>query len=246
MATPYLNVTQVTAGQNNKEITLNDADFAIEQATQRALVVDMSGGNVTLTVNNFTRNGLFRAQGLTDNRTLTIPTNMGAGANTGRRLFLVNNESDYRLTVTCTGGTGYTIPARINALCYLDGTNIEGIIAGQATQRRHDVSFFFPGELLPENTMVRYVVATNFRWEVGLGGSQGEAVFAPDGGDVEFIIYKNGFVIGAMTFANGVTTATFDHPTATDFAPGDILEIATPDDTFDIASVAVTIVGFLQ
>ncbi len=123
MASSFLNVTPVSAGQNNKEITINDADLAIEFATQAVLSVDMSGGNVTLTVDQFTRNAVFTFTGTTADRDLIIPSDVGGGANTARRVFYVKNSSGFIVTVKVSGQAGVPVTAGASGVLSLDGTD---------------------------------------------------------------------------------------------------------------------------
>lgn len=127
MSTPYLNVTPVTAGQNNKEITINDADLALEHATQAVLSVDMSAGDVTLTVDEFTRNGVFILAGATVARDCIVPSDVGAGANTARRVFNVKNTSSFSVTVKVSGQSGVEVSGGYSGVLMLDGTDASSV-----------------------------------------------------------------------------------------------------------------------
>jgi hypothetical protein len=108
--TPFLGVTEVAPNQSGKEVAINTAIRALESAQNAALAVDMAAGDVTLSVNQFTRNFIFKVTGLTAARTLRIPAQVnGVNAN---RIFAVRNSSNYPITVQVTGapGTFVTIP----------------------------------------------------------------------------------------------------------------------------------------
>jgi transcriptional regulator GlxA family with amidase domain len=58
--TPLLGITELTPNQTGKETTVNDAIVALEAAGNATLAVSMAAGDVTLSVNQFTRSFLFR------------------------------------------------------------------------------------------------------------------------------------------------------------------------------------------
>lgn len=106
--TLYLNLPQVSASQNQKEVTINDAIAAMEAALNASLVVSFAGGNTqTLTGTQATRNIVFRAQGATGACILNFPTTVNS--NPFNRLFSVSNESGYGLTVQFPTGGGTTV-----------------------------------------------------------------------------------------------------------------------------------------
>ena len=76
MPSPNLAVTHVAAAQNQKEVTINDAVDALDNAMNRALSVAMGDANLTLTSAQANRNGLIVLIGtLTAARVLTLPAN---------------------------------------------------------------------------------------------------------------------------------------------------------------------------
>ena len=76
MPSPNLAVTHVAAAQNQKEVTINDAVDALDNAMNQALSVAMADANLTLTGTQANRNGLIILTGtLTASRTLTLPAN---------------------------------------------------------------------------------------------------------------------------------------------------------------------------
>src|SRR5207248_2437159 len=107
--------------QTGKEATINTAIIALEAATNGTLAVDMSAGDVTLSVSQFTSAYIFNTTGLTAARSLKIPALIN-GVNT-QRVFCVQNPSAYLATVLVTGGAGtsVSIPAGENRLVSVDG-----------------------------------------------------------------------------------------------------------------------------
>lgn len=122
--TPLLNIPQVSASQNNKETTINDAFVIFEGSTNASLTVDMTAGDVALTTFQFTRYGRFKVENLPAAQKLTIPLDVGGGANTAQRIFAVFNDSSYELTVGgATGATVAVSPGK-GALLASDGTDV--------------------------------------------------------------------------------------------------------------------------
>jgi hypothetical protein len=76
MPSPNLAVTHVAAAQNQKEVTINDAVDALDNAMNRTLSLAMADADVTLTSTQANRNGLVVLTGtLTAARVLTLPAN---------------------------------------------------------------------------------------------------------------------------------------------------------------------------
>lgn len=106
--TPILAIEQVSASQNQKEVTINDAIEALENATNRKLAVSFaSSATVTLSDSQITRNFLFEATGATAAATLRVPNTVN-GSNLNR-IFAVRNASGQSLTVKFVSGVGTTV-----------------------------------------------------------------------------------------------------------------------------------------
>jgi hypothetical protein len=119
--TPLLGITELAPNQTGKEATINTAILALEAATNGTLAVDMSAGDVTLSVSQFMSAFIFNATGLTAARALKVPALVN-GSNT-QRVFCVQNPSGFLTTVAVVGGAGATvsIPAGENRLLSVDG-----------------------------------------------------------------------------------------------------------------------------
>jgi hypothetical protein len=95
--TPNLAVGHIAAAQNQKEVTANAAFDALDNAGNRVLDVDVSAGNVTLTSDQFRRNGRLRAISATvAGRTITLPSGI-------QRTFLASVSS------TSTAGVRFVL-----------------------------------------------------------------------------------------------------------------------------------------
>ena len=117
MTTPILKIPEAADGQVNQYLVLNEGLRALESAGNNFYVVDMSAGNVTLTDVSpgfvFSRNFLFKSDGNSVARTLTIPAS--------KRLFSVQNGGSAALTVKL-GTAEVSVPAGGAFLFYCDGT----------------------------------------------------------------------------------------------------------------------------
>lgn len=112
-----LQLPLVAPNQNQKEVTINDQAMALDAAFSESLAVDMTGGDVTLSVGAFTRNFLFQCSGATDAKTLTIPANV-------KRLFAVQNGNTDMLTVKVAGGGSVSVLDGNIALLMSDGAAV--------------------------------------------------------------------------------------------------------------------------
>lgn len=112
-STPILNITEVAPTQNNKETTINTAIVILEQAANASLEVSMSGGGVTLTQDQFTRNVLFICSG-GSTETLTVRDTP--------RQFTIQNDNSGDLTVKPLGAIPtISIPPGKIVTCSTDG-----------------------------------------------------------------------------------------------------------------------------
>jgi hypothetical protein len=246
MASPYLNITAVASGQNNKETTINDADIALERATNDILEVNMSAGNVTLTVAQFTRHMVFRATAMPGNRQLTVPNNVGAGVSTAKRVFAVihDTDGDYDLTITtgAGGGTNVVLKKGMRALISSDGTHLR-LVTVAGGDSGISIAAYIPGTVPSSTTMLRYTAATDFTLPAGLVGSFGSLVIGPDGGSVSFDLRLNNVSFGSMDFADGNDQATFSLASDRVVAPGDVISVNSPTDIYDAADLSFTFLG---
>ncbi|USM11578.1 tail fiber [Citromicrobium phage vB_CbaS-RXM] len=124
--TPLLGITQVSASQSSKEVTINDAILALENATNAKRDVSFaSATTVTLTATEATRSFIYIAKSATAASTLNIPNQINGTDFT--RLFAVRNESGQGLTVKFTTGAGASVVipnGQTRLLAALEGTNI--------------------------------------------------------------------------------------------------------------------------
>jgi hypothetical protein len=116
-----LNLSQVAAAQNQKEVTINDQDGQIDAAITEQFDADVSAGNVTLTAEQYRRAVWIKATGAaTSGRTVTLQAikRFVAIAN-----FSTGDSVDFVLgsaTITLAAATSATAPTA--AVVYTDGT----------------------------------------------------------------------------------------------------------------------------
>lgn len=115
--TPILQITEVSASQNQKEVTINDGLVGIENATQANLAVSLATGNAaTLSLTQFVDSFAFQCSGQTASAILTVPLS--------KRFFLVENlDPTHQVTVQGTSGTTVIVPGAATTLIFCDGTN---------------------------------------------------------------------------------------------------------------------------
>lgn len=125
---PILNLPQVAANQNQKETTINTALAILEAASNDSLAVSASGGNVTLTEDQWTKYFMFKVQGHAVPRIL--------GVKDRPRFFIVANEGSGAVTVTPGGSIGAAAevaPGKIVLLATDGDGNIRAVSSGVGT-----------------------------------------------------------------------------------------------------------------
>jgi len=266
-----LNLTAVAAGQNSKEVTINDADAAIESALTDTLSLDLSAGNVTVTALQYRRNIGFTTTGNAISRDLTLQTI--------KRTVWVRNSGSATLNIK-VGSTTLTLAAAGFMLIYTDGTtnglakiDLVGSIslaftsltdvpanytsASRKTVRVNaaanalefvDTSYtlaFYQEAVMTNAQMVyKFIATVAFTLPQNLTGSQAKSEVASVG-NVHFDIFKNGSDVGDIVF-NTSSTGTFTLSADQSFAAGDILTIKGPATAdANLAGVGVSLKGYL-
>ncbi len=214
--TPILAIPQIAEGQSSAYLVANAGITALEEAENRQLAVDMSGGDVTLTETQFLRNVLFRCSGQVDDDNLTIPDEITVDGSpvTPQRKFLVRNDSDtYSVTVT-DGTLTFEIPTESTALLIYDGTNLDGIVAADDASALTALT----------DTPANYTGSGGFFIRV-----------KDDESGVEFVTIKAQELGVDVTDSANYTTLNFDDTVFGASASGGVLTI-----DFDPAQISVT------
>jgi hypothetical protein len=120
---PNLDLDQVAANQNQKEVTINTALDQLDGALTEQLTLDLSAAGVTLTAVQWTRNWLFLLSGHTVARTVTIPAT--------KRPAIFKNTGTAPVTIQVdAGGGSLVIAADQTVLAYCDGVNLTSVGGG--------------------------------------------------------------------------------------------------------------------
>lgn len=237
MTTPILGITELLQSQSNKEVTINNALRALENATQK-LRSAVATAPTNLSATNYTGFFYHRFTGTPGAWTLNLPAT--------ERAIYVENQTDGLCTVQVTGGAGneVEIEAGEGRLLYIDGTDVYEIGGGGgAGGSEHLISTFFAGEGVDESAELVYVFTRSVNFPTDLVGSQGYADTVHTGSfDVAITLQKNGSPFGTVEFFTSVTDAHFN-ATATSFVAGDRLTLVCPAAFESLAGIALTLVG---
>jgi hypothetical protein len=120
---PILHIPQVAANQINKEVTLNSAIAILERSLNDKVIVDMTAGDVTLNITDYTRFMIAFCSGHTVARVLTVPAS--------KRFFMVKNSGTGVVTVDCGGVTQDVDPGSYDGFIN-DGTDIHKLFDSAA------------------------------------------------------------------------------------------------------------------
>lgn len=238
-----LALTQMTAGQTNKEVTNNDGNGEIDAAVTEVLEVSVASGNVTLTNAEYRRNQFFRVVGATGSpdlaRIVTLPA-------IKRLTCWRASPANTRPVTLSYGSPAQTIvvyPGQ-NAIVYTDGT-ATGLY--QVTNEVYDFGFGVIGapsstQLVLGRTLIprAITIPANFSGSYGYVGTNPSAQFVID-------VRHEGVSVGTISIAtNGTFTFSTSGNTPISVAASDIIEfvkLASPDIT--IQDIVVGIAAYL-
>lgn len=135
--TTNLDINHVQEGQNQKEVTANEAFDILDGALAGLVSVDLAGesGDVTPDADSLIRTMVIKTSGAMSGAVnLIVPDN--------RKVYMVlNNATGYDVTVKTAAGTGITLSSTEARFLYCDGTNVVAISAlgstgaAQATEK---------------------------------------------------------------------------------------------------------------
>ena len=232
MTSPNLAIPHVAAAQNQKEVTINAAVDALDNATNREVVITYADTDVTLTADQARRNAVIRCTGsVTANRKLILPS--------GRRVLCVLNRvsGNRSLEVGYATGDRAWVPPEAAVWVQGDGNNVFAIGAA------FEVAFFVAGKPDNDELVGTYVFARRVVIPAGAPGARGYAEVAATAAAL-FALQRNAFNIGNVSFAAAAHVPTFSIGMDTVFEPGDRLTVRAPtvaDAT--LADIAFTLRG---
>lgn len=112
-----LNLPQVTAGQNQKNVTINDMGEKLDLAMTSEIILDFTSGNITLTDAQFRENFSFSCDNVVAARDLTLPGTLI------KRFFIIFVQIDETFDVSVKrGSTTIVVTPGERRLLYADGT----------------------------------------------------------------------------------------------------------------------------
>lgn len=232
-----LALSQVTAAQNQKEVTINDAFSQLDVALTDKLDVDFTAGNVSLTNLEFRRNIIFFATNMASGRTLTVPAI--------KRLFAVQNPHATHDLDVIRGSTTITVPAETAAVLYSDGTT-NGLITVSAPPAA-EASLYDFGMLAfatptTDAVLQKIVMSRAITVPGNFAGARGNVDVDPTATfDIDFTV--NGASAGTISISTA-GAFTFTTPAGAPIAlvAGNVVRFVAPttvDDT--VTGIAITI-----
>lgn len=232
MTTPNLVITHVAASQNQKEVTINAALDALDNAANREVAITYADADITLTSDQARRNAVIRCTGsMTARRRLTLPA--------GRRILCVENRTSggHSIEVGYASGQRAWVPPQSSVWVQGDATDVLPIGAGI------EIGFFVAGDPGDDELVSVFVASRRFIVGAGAPGARGYAETAPTAA-ASFQILRNGTAVGSASFAASANVASFSWASDATFEPGDRLQIRAPSpkDTA-LADISITLRG---
>lgn len=262
--TPILGITEVAQSQSSKEVTINNATLALEQAMNQALTTAVTG-TTNMSNANAAQNMVFKFTGTAGAQTVNFPAR--------KRFMWINNATNGVLSVRVTGAVGaaVAIAAGTAGFLYTDGTdffsmansvtavaasavtytpasplastNVDAALDELAGFLALDPAFFLVGDGTDENRRVTYVVTRAFSLPASLTGSATYAETVGVTSPTDFDVQKNNSSIGTISFAAASHTATFTFASGVSFAAGDRLALVAPAALHSLAGISITLKG---
>lgn len=244
--TDNLNITQVADNQTQKELTINTAINALDNAQNRTLAVVLVANASTLTQALFTRNFRFKLSqvaGLTGTGTFTVPLS--------HRAFVVSNaDASFSINVKGATGAAVNVAANTTVIVFCDGTDCLGVTIPGVTYanlpvevQNVPIAYPFSGKPLASQ-IVCVPIAQSLTMPVDFTGGIGYSDTNASASAVFTLSYLRGGVpttIGTVTFTSAGSGGTFSTQAAVNLLTGDILKLTAPasqDGT--LANVGIT------
>lgn len=240
MATPNLAIPAISSSQSQKEVTSNEADDWLDEATQDTIdIVTTAGGTIPLTTDEFRKNFLIRLTGTPAGAfNIDVPD--------GKRTFAIENVSGKTATIdTVTGGATVVVADGAVVEISSKGTDLVQRTAPFTGDPGFEATTFVNAQPVAGDLVFKQVFTRAFDLPSGLTGSEAHGETAANL-QADFDILKNGVSVGTIRFAASGTVATFIMSSATSFGIGDRLEITapSPQDT-TLADIAISLMGTL-
>lgn len=174
--TGNLHLSQVIAGQNNKETTINDADAQLELFLTAAFSKDLTGLTSPYALTTGSPNfEAYRSYVYTLTGTLTGTFVIQVPVDKRPYKFINATSGGHIVTVKTVSGTGIDIAAGTNAALYCDGTNVVDDVGAPPSVGLAPAGGS-TAEVLTKNSGTDY----DYSWAAptGGGGGSGSGVFS--------------------------------------------------------------------
>lgn len=237
MSTPNLGIPLPTESQAQKTLTIANALDALDEATQGAGAIAITGNRV-VTLEEFRSGFSLELTG-----TPGAPFDLEVPLN--KRFFRVENGADDTATVKTSGaGTTVDLQASESRLLYCDGLNISS--EGGAVGTAYDMPVMFGGTPLTVEVLGRFKIPRVVNWLANLAGSVGSVETNPTA-VFDIDVRDDGASIGTISISTGgVFTFTTSGGTAKVLAAGSKVEFVAPVSTDGtVADITFSILGNL-
>lgn len=128
MASPNLDITHILAGQNAKEVTINSAIDALDNA-MNSLIEHIDTADFSVTDEEFRENSVHLLSGGPSAQiTMSVPQSIS-------RIFIVINNSGQAVTIQVSGGTGAAVDLEdgTGGIFHSDGTDVRSAASGSGS-----------------------------------------------------------------------------------------------------------------
>ena len=238
MATPILNITEISASQQQKEVTANAATRALEAAANDFLALDFTSGNITLTDAQFRSYANFKCTNVSVARDLTVSAI--------KRRFMVDNTAGTAAVSVKRGTATIVIAAGSAGMLWTDGTTNHLSPAGASgtpSGNFVDLGLFFPGGPPASSELIlKFVAARDFTFPEDFLNSVGDIGTNPTA-TFDLDVSVNGASIGTISISTGgVFTFSTTGTGTKQVAAGSVIDVTAPASTdATAADIAVTL-----
>jgi hypothetical protein len=245
-----LNLSQVAAAQNQKEVTINDQAAQLDAALTEQFEADVSDGNVALAAEQYRRAIWIKAVGAaTSGRTVTLQAI--------KRLIAIANFSTTDSVDFIVGSATITLAPAVSAtqptalVAYTDGTANGLYPIGSADDGGGGAApydFGFVKAAIPTSSEIigKVVIPRDITLPADFSGAYGHVDTNPTA-QFDIDVSDDGTSIGTISIAtDGMFTFTTAGNTAKAVTAGSVIRFVAPasiDAT--VAGIAVTLVGSL-
>lgn len=203
MASVNLQIADILASQDQKEVTANQQINLLDKAMNTSVTISGISGDFDLTTTQSREAGLVILDG-----TPGADFNVDFPDANERRLAFFNN-TDAAAVIRSSAETGDTVEVSAGAgvIVHYDGSNVYSV-GGAGAGTPEQVEHHETGTPSISSPIFKKVSVREFSLEVDMAGSEGHADTAPSS-DTDFDVLRNDVIVGAISFASGVKTATF-------------------------------------